>query len=181
MKDTLAARCGIAKPEIASESNSSTRRASQIQHEFLLSSVACIPRAFVVSSRTEMRPNLSANQPRARERELVVYILIPVTLSLSLSISQGYVENSLSLAWNSRLSASVLREAEAFRERDSFNEDDSTTSSAVLALTQLEFCTPTYRPHSYGKFAVVFPTAAKDDDVAGRSFPELLLVEFVSS
>lgn len=54
-----------------------------------------------------------------------------------------------------------------------FNEDDNTTSSAVLALTQLEF--RTLRPHSTRKFAV-FPTAATgnhDDERSRKEFSRI--------
>jgi len=102
-------RNAIVKPEIASESNSSPASQSNTTQIPPPSSVPRIPRAFVVSSQTEMRPNCL---PTSHERAyslysysrhafslslslpLSLFLRLPfLSLSFSLSTPQGYVGN----------------------------------------------------------------------------------------
>lgn len=77
-------RNAIVKPEIASESNSSPASQSNTTQIPPPSSVPRIPRAFVVSSQTEMRPNCL---PTSHERAYSLYSYSRHAFSLSLSPS----------------------------------------------------------------------------------------------
>lgn len=93
------ARGAIVKPEIASESNSSPANQSNTTQIPPPSSVARIPRAFVVSSQTEMRPNCL---PTSHERACSLYSYSRLASSLPLPF--------LSLSLSSSTPQEVCRE-----------------------------------------------------------------------